>query len=378
MIVTFITTINHNVGDDFVREGIKYLIKQVLKRKDLYFQNIHKHSPITVRHGFEWFKDIKITKFRIPSEKLDALIPIGLTRDKILEADIVVQSGAPVYWCHKDHNSHCADNEWFDVLIRRRFLKNKKAKLLNIAAGSCQEFNSNGNEFIQCGKDIKYIKEFYSIADLTTVRDKLAQKVLELIELDVQLIPCPSIFAIDEKSLKAQEKKYFIINYMKGAGHYTFSKKIDSGKWFNDVKKFYTYVKAKEDVLFVCHNKMEVIDAKKIDPKAHIFYSRNYFEFMQVYAKAKYGIMNRVHGAFLMASYGAPSLVVGNDSRAKMTSEIGLESVFINDVDTKILIDRYEKLKDSQSNFQLKIESIKARAYDDYYSILSKVLSDYQ
>ena len=377
MIVTFITTVDHNVGDDFVREGIKYLIKQVLTQTDLHFQNIHKHSPITVRHGFEWFKNIKISKYAFPSQKLDVLLPLGLTKDKILESDIVIQSGAPVYWCHKEYGSHCADNEWFDVLVRRRFLKNKKAKLLNIAAGSCQEFASDGTEFMQCSKDIKYIKEFYSIASLTTVRDSLAQKILALIGLDAPIIPCPSIFAIDEYALKPQEKKYLVINYMKTAGHYTFSKGIESDKWFNELKSFYSYVKSKENILFVCHNEQEVIDARKIDPKVDIFYSNNFLDFMKVYGSAKYGIMNRVHGAFLMASYGAPSFIVGNDSRAKMASEIGLESMFINDVNSNILINKYESLKTSQLIYQNEFDEIKTKAFNDYYSVLSKVLKDY-
>jgi len=377
MIITFITTVDHNVGDDFVREGIKYIIKQVLKRTDLHFQNIHKHSPITVRHGFEWFKNVSISKFVFPSEKLDVLLPLSITRDKILEADLVIQSGAPVYWCHKDHGSHCADNEWFDVLIRRRFLSNKKAKLLNIAAGSCQEFTSDGTEFLQCSKDIEYIKEFYSISDLTTVRDTLAQKILAQIGLNAQIIPCPSIFAVDEYGFKPEEKKYLIINYMKTAGHYTFSRKIDSDKWFNELKLFYNYVKNKEEVLFVCHNKQEVSEAKKIDPGANIFFSNDFLEFMKVYSYAKYGVMNRVHGAFLMASYGAPSFIIGNDSRARMASEIGLDSMFINDVNSDILIDKYEGLKTYQSEYQSKFDKVKTKAFNDYYSLLSTVLKDY-
>ena len=374
MEVTFITTVDHNVGDDFVREGIKYLLKKVLSGTELHFQNIHKHSPITVRHGFEWFKNIKFSKFTFPSQKIDALLPLKLTKDKILEADLVIQSGAPVYWCHKEYDSHCADNEWYDVLIRRRFSKNKKAKLLNIAAGSCQEFNSNGEEFRECRKDSEYIKEFFSSSELTTVRDKLAQEILASLGLNTQLIPCPSIFAVDEYGFKPGTKKFLVMNYMQTGGHYDFSKNIDSNKWFYELRKFYDYVKDKEDILFVCHNKREVLNAKKIDPQANIFYSKNFLDFMKVYRSAKYGIMNRVHGAFLMASYGAPSFVVGNDSRARMANEIGLESMFINDVDSKILINKYEELKKSYSDFRKKFESIKEKAYNNYHTILSKVL----
>jgi len=377
MKITFITTIDHNVGDDFVREGIKYLLRKVLPKKEIHFQNIHKHSPITVRHGFEWFKRIKISKFNLPSKNLDALLPLKITKDKILAADIVIQSGAPVYWCHKDFGSHCADNEWYDPLIRRRFNENHDAILLNVAAGSCQDFNSDGKEFKECSKDIKYIKEFYFASSLTTVRDKLAHNVLSSLGLDAQLLPCPSIFAIDEYDLKPQEKKYLIINYMQIAGHYTFGREIRSDKWFNELKTFYNYVKEKEEILFVCHNKRELSNAKKIDPYANTFYSDSFLDYMKIYSKAKYGIMNRVHGAFIMASYGAPSFVIGNDSRAKMTEEIGLESMFLNDITYSTLVDKYESLKKMRKNYITVFNERKKIAFDKYVNLLSIVLNKY-
>ncbi len=375
MKVAFITTVDHNVGDDFVREGIKFLLKRVFPGEEISFQNIHKHSPITARYGFEWFKNLKISKFNFPSAKLDQLLPLNLSGDRILEADLVIQSGAPVYWCHKEFGSHCADNEWYDPLIRRRFLKNRSAKLLNIAAGSCQDFYSNGNEFHECKKDLDYIKEFHSLSALTTVRDKLAYDLLLSLGLKTQLIACPSIFAIDEYELKPQNKNYLIINYMHLAGHYTFGREIKSNKWYRELTAFYNYVRDKEDILFVCHNKSEIANAKKIDPDANTFYSDNFIDYMKIYAKARYGIMNRVHGAFLMASYGTPSLIIGNDSRAKMADEIGLKSIFINDADHDMLIEEYKKLKNTYENYEAKINSIKTNAYKHYYSALSDVIN---
>lgn len=373
MKITFITTIDHNIGDDFVREGIKYLLRSSLKDEELIFENIHKHSPITVRHGFEFFKELKISKFTFPSQKLDILLPLKITKDRILEADLVIQSGAPVYWCHPDFGSHCSNNEWYEALIQRRFLKNNKSKLLNIAAGSCQEFYSDGQEFNNCTKDIEYIKDFYNLSTLTTVRDKLALNILNNINLYPELLPCPSIFAIDEFGLKAQKKKYLIINYMGMGGHYTFGKKIERAKWLDVLKEFYNYVKKNEEVLFVCHNKNEINGAKKIDNQANVFYSSDFLDYMKIYSQAKYGIMNRVHGAFLIASYGRPSYVIGNDSRAKMTEEIGLESGFINDISIDNLISKYEKLKMSSESYEKTFSEIKDITLEKYLDIFSKI-----
>jgi len=365
MKVAIITTVNHNIGDDFVREGIKFLIKKVLENDNIEFYNIHKHSPITVRNGFEWFR-----KNRIAS-KLDKIIPVKFTKDKILNADILIQSGGPVYWCHK--NNHCYNNEWYRPLIKERWLKYKKEiPLLNIAAGTCQKYYSDGLEF--CEKCNNYIKEFYKYSTITTVRDKLAKKVLNNLGLNTKVIPCSSIFAIDNYSFKNEGEDYVVVNYMEGGGHYTFGQKIDFYKYKKEFTKFYFELKKKENVVISCHSQKEVREALEFDPRANIFYEKNdYLAYMKFYSKAKFGIMNRVHGAFMMASYGKPSIIIGNDSRARMAEEIGLKSYFVNEVNYELLMEEYEFLKDGADNYQEKFKAIKKKAYNDYLEELSKL-----
>lgn len=364
MKISFITTVDHNVGDDFVREGIKYLLRQYFKNEEIEFQNIHKHSPITARHGFEWFRNLRL------SSRVDKIIPKNWSKDRIAEADIVVQSGAPVYWCHEVGGGHCYNNEWYKPLIKERFLKNKNTKLLNLAAGTCQTYYSDGSEF--CEGCNAYIKEFFDLASVTTLRDTLAKTVLNKIGIDAPVIPCSSIFAIDEHGLKNEGEEYVVVNYMKGGAHYTFGQKIDIEKWEREFKKFYFELKEKERVIVSCHNQKEVDEALEFDSKAEIFYVKDdYLEYMKFYSKAKFGIMNRVHGAFLMASYGKPSIVIGNDSRARMPEEIGLRHYFVNDVDYELLNKEYEFLVNGADDFSQRFKAIKKKAFDDYMKALS-------
>jgi hypothetical protein len=366
MKITIITTINHNVGDDFVREGIKYLLKQTLKSENIEFQNIHKHSPITTRHGYENFKN-----FRLLS-KIDNIIPKKWSKDRILEADMLIQSGAPVYWCHG--NAHCYKNEWYKPLILKRWLKYKNnIPLLNIAAGTCQTYYSDGTEF--CNKCNDYIKEFYNFCSVTTLRDSLAKKVFNNIGINnVSVIPCSSIFAINEHNINAGNEEYVVVNYMKGGGHYTFGQKIDFEKYKKEFIKFYFELKEKENVIISCHNKKEVDEALELDAKANIFYEKDdYLAYMKFYSKAKFGIMNRVHGAFMIASFGRPSIIIGNDSRARMGSEIGLKSYFVNEINYNILMNEYEFLKNGANNYKNKFNLIKEKAYADYIKVLSNL-----
>jgi hypothetical protein len=346
MKVAMITTVRQNVGDDFVRDGIVYLLRQCFKNQELHFQNIHKHSPITVRYGFEKIRS------RIVSTILD-FIPCALSRDRILEANLVVQSGAPVYWCHGIRRGmHCANNEWYGPLIRKS-----------------QRYHSDGLEF--CNKCLDYAKEFYETAALTTVRDKLAKDILSSIGVETPLMPCTSIFAADEHDVGSKGGEYIVLNYMEGSAHYTFGQDINKMKWKHEFSRFYHEIKKHEKVVFVCHDQKELKEAKKIDNEADIFFSDDYLDYIEFYSRAKFGIVNRVHGAFLMASFGKPVTVVGNDSRAKMVSEIGLKSHFVSDVNFEFLMERYEYLKNGANNFTERFAALKQKAYSDYLEALS-------
>lgn len=364
MKISIITTVDHNVGDDFVREGIKYLLREHFTGEKLEFENIHKHSPITSRYGFEWFRNLRL------SSKADRILPKKWTQDRIHNADIVVQSGAPVYWCHEEPKTHCHQNEWYQPLIHERFLHNKGARLFNLAAGTCQTYHSDGQEF--CDSCNTYINEFYKLSDVTTVRDRLAKTVLAKIGIDTPVIPCASIYAIDEHKLKNEGDDYVVLNYMHGGAHFSFGQKIDFAKWEREFSRFYFQLKDLESVVVVCHNRKERDSILSIDPKAEIFYARNdYLAYMKFYSRAKFGIMNRVHGAFLMASYGKPSIVIGNDSRAKMVNEIGLKHFYVNDVDADVLFDEYDALMRTASSYAEVIKSIKDKSFSDYMGALS-------
>ena len=60
--VTVITTMQHNVGDDFVRDGITYLLSRVLPKMEL--ELVHKHLPITARPQFSWLHSLRIDRLK--------------------------------------------------------------------------------------------------------------------------------------------------------------------------------------------------------------------------------------------------------------------------------------------------------------------------
>src|ERR1039458_5862740 len=142
MKATLITTLNHNIGDDFVREGVLYLLEKKYGHFTTSF--IHKHIPLTARPDGEWFHSKGLSRFfnGMPKGKglfwsnIIDLLPLNLNTDKIINCDLLVQSGAPVFWC----GAHVS--EWYGPLIRRRFQRIKhRVPFINIGAGSCFPYN---------------------------------------------------------------------------------------------------------------------------------------------------------------------------------------------------------------------------------------------
>ena len=124
----------------------------------------------------------------------------------------------------------------------------------------------------------------------------------------------------------------------------------------------------------MCHNLKEADDALQLDPDAEIFFEKDdYVAYMKVYSKAKLGVMNRVHGAFMLASFGKPSIVIGNDSRALMATEIGVKNYFVNDVDASLLISEYRRLLESRDEFSKNFAKLKEKAFRDYIDAFSQI-----
>lgn len=362
MIITFITTIRHNVGDDFVRDGLKYLIKKAVKNSPIRFFNIHKHVPLTARIGMGSLRRFK------KLQKFDDLLPLYVTTDRVLKADWLVQSGAPIYWCHDAANAHCYDNEWFAPLVKRR-QQHSAAVFLNIAGGSCQTFFSDGSEV--CPDCRTYIRELYTLAKTTTLRDRIAQKMLNSSGFDAPVLPCTSLFAAEEYSLQSREEQYVVVNFMKRGAHYTFKQEIEEQKWRSEFSRFYYKLKQYEKVVMCCHNREEVLLAKQFDPQCELFFEApDSTAYLQFYAGAKFGIVNRIHGALAMASFGKPSLVVGSDTRTQMIKEIGLPILYVNDADEESLFAGYQTLYALKRTFPERMKEIKTNAFLEYMNVL--------
>jgi hypothetical protein len=378
--IAVITTVNHNVGDDFVREGIIYLLRKKLGETGVAL--IHKHIPVTVRPEFEWIYYTGLTRVLnkfwggglLLSRVIDAL-PLNRRTDKILNCDLLVQSGAPVYWCHKSgRGSH--NNEWYKPLIKRRYLDIRhRVPFANIGVGSCQPYYSDGSEFVRNIRCSSYIRELHSLCAVTTVRESLSKRILNSLGLDAPVIPCPSIFAKDHFNIQPHTPEYIALNFMSRGGHYDLGQRIDKEKWEKTFTSFFGEIKTRYPVVLVCHDRKEFVLAGRMIPEASRYIASSSRDCLGFYSRAKFFLGCRVHGALAVGSFGRPAFVVGADTRSQMVDEIGLRRSFVKEVNLETLLGAYRDLEEECSTYAESFSAIKDQAFDHYMSALEPISS---
>jgi hypothetical protein len=235
--VCCITTLGHNVGDDFVREGILHLLDRASGPWQVTC--VHKHLPLTARPVGALVRACGFDRFmgRIHRElplrlcgKIDEMLPLMAGSDRILTCDVLVQSGAPVYWTHP--GNECQNNEWWKPLLERRWVPVAAGRpLLNLAAGTEQRWNSDGSEFADCPSTLDYVRHFFDLAALTTVRDDLSTRVLTLAGRSAERLPCTSLFAIDRVGIVPRDGEYVVLNYLRPSLASTFGQLVDADAW---------------------------------------------------------------------------------------------------------------------------------------------------
>ena len=343
--IGFITTLDTNIGDDFVREGIRAVLDTVSSYRPYL---INKHKP-----------EVTCTR-SVPG---DAPEPVG---DKILDVDAVIQCGAPVYWNLGPHPGYKCSSAghikplWYDRIARVY----ERTAVLNIAAGACQGYFGSAGDITEDPECRAFIFDIHRFCRLITVRDRMAYDVNASLGLQVDLAPCTSIFAWrrcwpQRQTGRHRKTRSIALNFMRLGGHYDIEGRIHESEWrkqFCEIARL--LVEAGEEILPVAHNAEEKDLLEQLLPGRPVFYSSEYSDYFPFYAGCDGGVFNRVHGALLLAGRGAPSAVIGNDSRTRMADEFGLPRWHVSEVDPKSVVEGLLEMvhDDSASARLLEIE----------------------
>ena len=321
MKIAFITTVRHNIGDDFVREGIRAVLDCLF---DYRAYLIHKHDPET-----------SCTQ-PLPEDEGPPL------SDKILQADLVVQSGAPFYWNHGSRpGEKCSNEEWIRPLWHDRIAGvYDSVPVLNLAAGACQGYYSPAEEITHDPECAAFVRDAHRFCRQTTVRDALAAEVNLQLGLDVIRMPCASIHAWRRFPRRPGARQGIALNFMPLGGHYDIDLCVDRDRWARSFVRLDEILRASANgARLVAHDQAELTAMRDLLPGRPVFYSTDYRDYFPFYASCAGGIFNRIHGAMLLAASGVPAIAIGNDSRSRMADEIEMPRYHVNEAQPETVIE---------------------------------------
>lgn len=371
MRIGLITTLNMNIGDDFIREGICRVLRHVFRDREIEFIPVNKHQPFTV---FPSLHPAKIAEAgmrlpvggRIMGSAANTLAKTG--RSRFDDCDLIVQCGAPVLWpdCNK---CEWAEPLWYSVVGRLY----KRIPVMNLAAGSCYPWE-NQPEKIENPADAEFLRRISSYCVATTTRDVLARKLFASIGVENTFLPCTALLAGGTNRKPGEYKDHILINYMPGGGHYDWGQQIDPAVWDRAIASLISKLQKKHKVAMLCHNETEKNAAAKIAPHLPIIFPKTPDEYFTQIAGAKAAVCNRLHASVGMAGLGIPSIAIGTDTRLLMVDAISVPALYVKDATLEKIESFLEKIISDREPESRRLLALREQVWNQYVELVKKSL----
>jgi hypothetical protein len=324
--VGLISTINTNIGDEFIRDGVLEILETAgVVCEESTISIFNKHQPWTMfprnhpaRYSYFFGKyfgrgtrrAVNILS-RIPGSLLDG-------------QDLIVQCGTPIIWANAEKTAEWGIPFWRNIAPR----VSKRIPIWNLGGGSCYSYKNPPTELPST--DLPFAQLLVNNSSILTVRDELAAQLLSPVaRRTIPVIECPALLAGQRFAPPCSDPENLIVlNVMNGAGHFDYENEIESEKWFRQIDALIESYKADHRFLFVCHDDKEFSLAKSRWKSFDVFKASSPSDFFGTVKTAKFGVVNRLHAAVGMAGLGIPCIAVGTDTRMMMASKIGITTIY--------------------------------------------------
>ncbi len=375
MKIGLITTVDTNIGDDLIRDGITRSVHRVVGRGAAYIV-INKHDPLTVlgrtnpARLVHFLPNRGRTRHRLLRNAARRLGP--LTASRFHDTDLVIQCGTPQYW------PDCRLCEWapaiWDVAVTRL---PTTTPVLNLAAGSCYAWAAAA-EGVELGADAAYINKLTRLCTLTTVRDRLAEDIVASVGGSPLRLPCAAFISGPPPiPTAAPADGPILVNYMAGGGHFAFpdSQSLDPHEWEATMRRVIVELRRGHKVIMLCHDDREVSLARTVAPGADVLLPRTPDDYWEAVSRAGAGLVNRLHAAVALAGRGIPVIAVGTDTRLLMIEELGTAARFVADVTTESLLADVSSLLLGADAERQRLLGLRAEVERRYDSIIGSAIA---
>lgn len=351
MRIGFMTTINQNVGDDFIREGIRNILESMkISYTPLY---VNKHNKKSLWESYEDESEVVSDKYRY--------------------SDFFIQSGTPVYWSHENGKHSSLTSEWYGWLWQDRILspKGKHPRFINLGAGSCQPWGENGDKFLENKGCCEYTKAAAARSELTTVRDPVASYILTSLGIKHETLACPAFLA-GLRHRRVARDRVIGINLMAVGGHWDLRDIFDKSSWQNKCKRLCNLLRDQGKLVFICHDELEQKFAEKFAKSdERVFLSTEWRKYFDMFTGCSVLVANRVHGAVCAAGLGVPSIILGNDTRARIGEYVGIPFLDSQELNPEQIADMVRERLNNRATFSEKLLANQQTTLKSYQKLLA-------
>jgi hypothetical protein len=351
--VSFMTSLRVNVGDEFIREGVRAAL-------DL---SLGTYSPFYVD---------KVDKDSLHSVREDEVERVG---DKYDEADIFIQTGAPVYWHLNEGASTSLNSEWYQWLWEEKIFRRDGShpQFINLGAGSCQSWDDHGVSFLRDSACVEFAKRAADRAMVTTVRDPVAKHICQELKISAEGLPCPAFLAAARHQPERYSAGKVLVNLMPVGGHYRIDPRLNEDRWLRTCAELLAALRSQYQILLVAHDRIELEFLEQLSRNnERVFFSENWRDYLDVYSVGWITIANRVHGAVASAGFGVPSVIIGNDSRARIGDYIGIPVYRSATVSAREIVAKVIEFEDERASERERLISLRQTTLLSYRDLLMR------
>jgi hypothetical protein len=373
MRIGLITTLNTNIGDDFIRIGLLKVMQKALDGQEIEFVAINKHRPYTVYPDWHPVRLAGLAQY-LPRGKTRVANMIGSVLatpalSKFADCAAVVQCGAPVLW------PGCHDSEWAQPLWHQIVGQlHERIPVINLAAGSCYPWERQPATVEDRG-DAEFLTAIHGYCRLTTVRDRLSHHLFDSLGISVPHIACSALLAAGEPKANTNGDGPILINYMAGGGHYDFGQGVDGAHWGETIRGLVARLRRRHRVAFICHNQADFDAASSVADGLPCYLPKTPAEYFTLASDAKAGIFNRMHASVGLAGLGIPSIAVGTDTRLLMVDHIGLPALYVKEAGLETLEEKLEGLLQERASQKERLLNLRGETMRSYVEAISSKFS---
>ena len=341
-----------NIGHEMMAFGVELAVREALHGRDFRIHRLEQHQPFRIYPAGHPLRLLNVLG-RHPFYRLDPLfqgIKRTVNRDDLSQwlwkqtraraYDLAITAGGPAM----APSAFSSGTDGIIMIHLHGAFKSNGIPVLNLSLGSAFPLERVPHRLEEEAGRL-YLSRMVETSSVITVRDPVASQIMKDIGSECPLIACPATvcgraFEVQYPPLRTDASGgTIILNYQRKGANNDWGQGVDAEAWADTLRTVITRLKPRHQLEFVCHNLIELRLAEELAPDIPRHYPRSLEEYAALIARAKAGLVSRIHAAIPLASIGVAAIAVGTDSRLGTVEHMGLPAHYVKDVTADVLVE---------------------------------------